>query len=97
MIHIEITPTFPQVQISQAKQRLLSATRDHTSRLDTLNELTKDKQDLEGVLDGKQKNLGGEYSGQRKADLKERQRLLQVESYHYITILENILPTTTSS
>jgi len=67
-----------EVQISQAKQRLLTATRDHTSRLDTLNEITKDKQDLESVLDGKQKNLGGEYSGQRKADLKERQRLLQL-------------------
>ncbi|KAL5270283.1 hypothetical protein ACHWQZ_G001132 [Mnemiopsis leidyi] len=66
------------VQINQAKQRLLTSTRDHTGRLDTLNELTKDKQDLEGVLDGKQKNLGGEYSGQRKADLKERQRLLQL-------------------
>jgi len=66
------------VQINQAKQRLLTSTRDHTGRLDTLNELTKDKQDLESVLDGKQKNLGGEYSGQRKADLKERQRLLQL-------------------
>ena len=69
-----------QVQINQAKQRLLTATRDHTSHLDILNELTKDKQDLESVLDSKQKNLGGEYSGQRKADLKERQRLLQVLS-----------------
>ncbi|XP_063689301.1 cilia- and flagella-associated protein 44-like isoform X19 [Bolinopsis microptera] len=66
------------VQINQAKQRLLTATRDHTSHLDILNELTKDKQDLESVLDSKQKNLGGEYSGQRKADLKERQRLLQL-------------------
>jgi len=47
------------VQINQAKQRLLTSTRDHTSRLDTLNELTKDMQNLEGVLDGKQKNLGG--------------------------------------
>ena len=43
-----------------------------------MNDLTKERQDLEGQLDGKQKNLGGEYSGQRKADLKERQRLIQV-------------------
>lgn len=66
------------VQINQAKQTLLNATREHTGRLDTLNELTKERQDLEGQLDGKQKNLGGEYSGQRKADLKERQRLIQL-------------------
>ncbi|XP_074652110.1 cilia- and flagella-associated protein 44-like isoform X2 [Tubulanus polymorphus] len=65
-------------KIGVKKDRITDLIRENTNRLEQLNMLLGEKKDYEGELDSRQKNLGGEYSGSRKADIHERQRLIQL-------------------
>ncbi|XP_048254045.1 cilia- and flagella-associated protein 44-like isoform X2 [Haliotis rufescens] len=64
--------------IAEKRSRITDLIRDNTNRLEQLNMLMMEKKDLEASLDSRQKNLGEEYTGQRKADLNEKQRLIQL-------------------
>ncbi|XP_046572732.1 cilia- and flagella-associated protein 44-like isoform X2 [Haliotis rubra] len=64
--------------IAEKRSRITELIRDNTNRLEQLNMLMTEKKDFESSLDSRQKNLGEEYTGQRKADLNEKQRLIQL-------------------
>ena len=53
-------------------------TRENTQRLDTFTVLLQEKKELEQMLNSRQKSLGTEFTGSRKADIRERQRLVQL-------------------
>ncbi|XP_064651335.1 cilia- and flagella-associated protein 44-like isoform X2 [Lineus longissimus] len=65
-------------KIERRKDRITDLIRENTNRLEQLNMLLGEKKDYEGELDSRQKNLGTEFSGSRKADIHERQRLIQL-------------------
>ncbi|XP_028405556.1 cilia- and flagella-associated protein 44-like [Dendronephthya gigantea] len=65
-------------KIQTYKQKLTQRTRENTGRLNTSTLLYQEREELEQKLDGKQKSLGAEYSGNRKTDLRERHRLVQL-------------------
>ncbi|XP_048588414.1 cilia- and flagella-associated protein 44-like isoform X2 [Nematostella vectensis] len=65
-------------KIESYKQKSTQLTRENTQRLDTFTVLLQEKKELEHMLDSRQKSLGTEFTGARKADLRERQRLVQL-------------------
>ncbi|EDO32311.1 predicted protein, partial [Nematostella vectensis] len=65
-------------KIDSYKQKSTQLTRENTQRLDTFTVLLQEKKELEHMLDSRQKSLGTEFTGARKADLRERQRLVQL-------------------
>ena len=65
-------------KIKDKKIRITSLIRDNTNRLDQLCVLMNEQKQFEKSLDSRQKNLGEEYSGARKADVHEKQRLIQL-------------------
>ncbi|CAH1796965.1 unnamed protein product [Owenia fusiformis] len=71
-------------KIKAKKNHITELIRENTNRLEQLTMLLGEKRELESGLDSRQKSLlaikdqGGEFSGQRKADLRERQRLIQL-------------------
>merc|ERR1711894_552913 len=65
-------------KIQEAKDHITLLIRENTDKLDQLNMLLGEKKSFEGDLDSRQKNLGSEYTGARKADIHERQRLIQL-------------------
>jgi len=64
--------------IHRHQEELTRIIRENTKRLDTCTILLQENKQLEHQLDSRQKNLGGEFRGNRKADLEERQRLVQL-------------------
>ncbi|XP_060551905.1 LOW QUALITY PROTEIN: cilia- and flagella-associated protein 44-like [Ruditapes philippinarum] len=64
--------------ISEKKNQITDLIRENTKRLNQLSNLLNNKHGSEGALDSRQKNLGEEYSGARKADVREKQRLIQL-------------------
>ncbi|XP_070551975.1 cilia- and flagella-associated protein 44-like isoform X2 [Ptychodera flava] len=65
-------------KIALKKERITELTRDNTEKLEQLTLLLGENKELETQLDSRQKNLGGEFQGARKADMRERQRLIQL-------------------
>lgn len=65
-------------KIREKKNRITELIKDNTHKLDQLNLLLGEKKSFENSLDGRQKNLGEEYSGARKSDVREKQRLIQL-------------------
>ncbi|CAG2237888.1 CFAP44 [Mytilus edulis] len=65
-------------KIKDKKNKITLLIRDNTNRLDQLNLLMNEQKQFEKSLDSRQKNLGEEYSGIRKADVHEKQRLIQL-------------------
>ncbi|XP_022324096.2 cilia- and flagella-associated protein 44-like isoform X1 [Crassostrea virginica] len=65
-------------KIAEKKAKITALIRDNTDRLDQLCILLNEKKSFEGELDSRQKSSGQEYTGARKADLRERQRLIQL-------------------
>ncbi|XP_033757971.1 cilia- and flagella-associated protein 44-like isoform X3 [Pecten maximus] len=65
-------------KIAERKDRITYLIRDNTRRLDQLCVLLNDKKDYESSLDTRQESSGEEYSGARKADIREKQRLIQL-------------------
>ncbi|XP_021372219.1 cilia- and flagella-associated protein 44-like isoform X2 [Mizuhopecten yessoensis] len=65
-------------KIVERKDRITHLIRDNTRRLDQLCVLLNDKKEYESSLDVRQESSGEEYSGARKADIREKQRLIQL-------------------
>ncbi|XP_067931339.1 cilia- and flagella-associated protein 44-like [Watersipora subatra] len=65
-------------KIRRRKDKITDLIRENTNRIETLNMMQTEKRDLQLQLDSKQKSLGGEFSGVRKADVHEKQRLIQL-------------------
>merc|ERR1712048_1267581 len=64
-------------KIDALQSKLTGLIRENTRRMDTYTTLLQERKHLEQKLDSKQKDLGSEFHGSRKADLEERQRLVQ--------------------
>ncbi|XP_067037270.1 cilia- and flagella-associated protein 44-like isoform X2 [Acropora muricata] len=65
-------------KVDSYKSTVTKLTRQNTQRLDTYTVLLQEKKELEHMLNSRQKSLGSEFSGNRKADIRERQRLVQL-------------------
>ncbi|KAK3107014.1 hypothetical protein FSP39_005065 [Pinctada imbricata] len=65
-------------KIAEKKERITAKIKDNTNRLDQLCMLLNEKKEFEAHLDSRQKNSGEEFSGARKADIREKQRLIQL-------------------
>ncbi|KAM4795585.1 cilia- and flagella-associated protein 44 [Rhinophrynus dorsalis] len=65
-------------KVMEMKRSLMEVTREHTKKLDKMNELLTERKALEAKLDARQTLVGEEFQGPRKADVKERQKLLQL-------------------
>ncbi|XP_077861599.1 cilia- and flagella-associated protein 44-like [Saccoglossus kowalevskii] len=65
-------------KIAHKKDKITNLTHDNTDKIEQLTLLLGENKELEGLLDSRQKNLGGEFQGVRKADVRERQRLIQL-------------------
>ncbi|XP_063718325.1 cilia- and flagella-associated protein 44-like isoform X2 [Symsagittifera roscoffensis] len=64
--------------IQQQKENITMLTRDNTRRINQMTMLLEEQKVIEDTLNAKQKKLGGEYEGKRKADVRERERLIQL-------------------
>ncbi|XP_071957578.1 cilia- and flagella-associated protein 44-like isoform X2 [Antedon mediterranea] len=67
-----------QEKIESKKDRITELTRENTEAIRHLTMLLGENKGLEKALDSRQKTLGGEFQGSRKADLEEKQRLIQL-------------------
>jgi len=65
-------------KIDALQSKLTGLIRENTRRMDTYTTLLQERKHLEQKLDSRQKDLGSEFHGSRKADLEERQRLVQL-------------------
>ncbi|XP_048773099.2 cilia- and flagella-associated protein 44-like isoform X2 [Ostrea edulis] len=65
-------------KVADKKAKITALIRDNTNRLDQLCMLLNEKKSFEGELDFRQKDSGQEFTGARKADVRERQRLIQL-------------------
>ncbi|KAJ1567975.1 Cilia- and flagella-associated protein 44 [Cladochytrium tenue] len=67
-----------ETKVEDAKREFTLVTRKNTDLLERLVELTRSKQDLDESLEASQRNVNAGYSGPRRKDLAERDRLLQL-------------------
>ncbi|XP_056415931.1 cilia- and flagella-associated protein 44 isoform X2 [Hyla sarda] len=67
-----------EIKVMETKRSLMEITREQTKKLERLNELLTEKKSMEAKLDARQTVVGEEFQGPRKADLQERQKLLQL-------------------
>ncbi|XP_076438307.1 cilia- and flagella-associated protein 44-like isoform X2 [Babylonia areolata] len=65
-------------QISERRSQITTLIRNNTQRLDQLGMLLEENKAYQRSLDKRQKNLGDEYVAVRRADVRERQRLVQL-------------------
>ncbi|KAK7499820.1 hypothetical protein BaRGS_00008911 [Batillaria attramentaria] len=65
-------------EISGRREHITSLIRDNTQRLEQLGMLVAEHKEYQRSLDKRQKNLGDEYVAVRRADVRERQRLVQL-------------------
>ena len=77
-LNIITSSFFLQGKIDSYKGKVTQLTRENTQRLDTYTVLLQEKKELEQMLNSRQKSLGTEFTGSRKADIRERQRLVQL-------------------
>ncbi|KAK7105366.1 cilia- and flagella-associated protein 44-like [Littorina saxatilis] len=64
--------------IDGCRTEITERVRDNTRRLDQLGMLLEENKSYQRSLDKRQKNLGDEYVAVRRADVRERQRLVQL-------------------
>ena len=64
--------------IDDLQSELTKLIRQNTKQLGMYTILHRENQKLEQQLDSRQKNLGSEFQGNRKTDVEERQRLVQL-------------------
>ncbi|XP_040195062.1 cilia- and flagella-associated protein 44 [Rana temporaria] len=82
-----------EVKIMEAKKKVVEVTRENTKKLDRLNEILTEKKVIEAKLDTRQAAVGAEFQGPRKADIRERQKLLhraQVQAEEMENLKEEI-------
>uniref|UniRef100_A0A803J8E9 Cilia- and flagella-associated protein 44 n=1 Tax=Xenopus tropicalis TaxID=8364 RepID=A0A803J8E9_XENTR len=65
-------------KVTEAKRNLMEVTREQTRKLQKMNELLTEKKVLESKLDALQTAVGEEFKGPRRAETKERQKLLHL-------------------
>ncbi|KAM5180821.1 cilia- and flagella-associated protein 44 [Mantella aurantiaca] len=65
-----------EAKLMETKKRLVGATREHTKKLDRLNDILTEKKAIEAKLDARQTAVGAEFQGPRRANTRERQKLL---------------------
>ncbi|XP_078512752.1 cilia- and flagella-associated protein 44 isoform X2 [Lissotriton helveticus] len=75
-----------QVKIADAKQRLREVIREHTMKLEAVNRLLADKITLDAKLDARQTNVGEEFRGPRRADLEDKERLIELVEIQLLEI-----------
>ncbi|XP_075710812.1 cilia- and flagella-associated protein 44 isoform X1 [Rhinoderma darwinii] len=67
-----------KIEVMETKRSLMEITREQTKKLERLNELLVEKKTIEAKLDARQTAVGEEFQGPRKADIRERQKLLEL-------------------
>ncbi|XP_066455410.1 cilia- and flagella-associated protein 44 isoform X2 [Eleutherodactylus coqui] len=67
-----------ELKVMETKRNLMEITCDQTKKMERLNELLTEKKSIEAKLDARQTVVGEEFQGPRKADIRERQKLLQL-------------------
>ncbi|XP_018428354.1 PREDICTED: cilia- and flagella-associated protein 44 [Nanorana parkeri] len=83
-----------EAKITERKKKLVEVTREHTKKLDRLNEILTEKKVIEAKLDARQTVVGAEFLGPRKAETRERQKLLhraQMQAEEIESLKEEIL------
>uniref|UniRef100_A0A8D0G0V4 Cilia- and flagella-associated protein 44 n=1 Tax=Sphenodon punctatus TaxID=8508 RepID=A0A8D0G0V4_SPHPU len=63
------------------RQRLMLLMKENTSKLQQMNVFCIEKMGLETKLDALQNNLGAEFQGPRKAEIKEKERLIALVQF----------------
>ncbi|XP_074070622.1 cilia- and flagella-associated protein 44 [Macrotis lagotis] len=80
-------------KISQVRWDLMMKTKEHTKKLQQMNELFLEKQQLEGRLNTLQTQQGNAFQGPRKADIVAREKiteLIQVQAEKILALKEEI-------
>ncbi|XP_071995060.1 cilia- and flagella-associated protein 44 isoform X2 [Engystomops pustulosus] len=67
-----------EIKVLETRRSLMETTREQTKKLERLNELLYEKKTIEAKLDARQTVVGEEFQGPRRADIQERQKLLQL-------------------
>ncbi|XP_006628047.3 cilia- and flagella-associated protein 44 isoform X2 [Lepisosteus oculatus] len=67
-----------EAKVQEAKEVLTEVTRQNTQRLLQVNQLLTERKDLEERLNARQRKMGGQFQGRRRAEEDERQRLIQL-------------------
>ncbi|XP_078493244.1 cilia- and flagella-associated protein 44-like isoform X2 [Ciona intestinalis] len=67
-----------QRRIDELRERITELTRDNTIRLERLNVLANDKEELEQGLDHRQRTMELEQKGRKKSEIREQHRLVQL-------------------
>ncbi|XP_073525464.1 cilia- and flagella-associated protein 44-like [Phyllobates terribilis] len=67
-----------KIKVMETKRSLMEITRVQTKKMERLNDLLTEKKTIEAKLDAQQTAVGEEFQGPRKADVQERQKLLQL-------------------
>ncbi|KAK3770719.1 hypothetical protein RRG08_037905 [Elysia crispata] len=65
-------------EIMRRKERITNLVRDNTQRLTQLAMMLKEQNQYTDSLDNRQKKVGADFTGQRKTDVREKQRLIQL-------------------
>ncbi|KAM4046708.1 cilia- and flagella-associated protein 44 isoform 2-T2 [Anomaloglossus baeobatrachus] len=67
-----------KMKVMETKRSLMEITREQTRKMEKLNDLLTQKRSMEAKLEARQTAVGEEFQGPRKADVQERQKLLQL-------------------
>ncbi|GFO10997.1 cilia- and flagella-associated protein 44-like [Plakobranchus ocellatus] len=65
-------------EIMRRKERITNLVRDNTQRLTQLAMMLTEQNQYTESLDNRQKKVGADFTGQRKTDVREKQRLIQL-------------------
>ncbi|XP_077335811.1 cilia- and flagella-associated protein 44 isoform X3 [Lithobates pipiens] len=82
-----------EAKLMETKKKVVEVTRENTKKLDRLNEILTEKKVVEAKLDTRQTAVGAEFQGPRKADIRERQKLLhraQIQAEEMESLKEEI-------
>ncbi|XP_068925975.1 cilia- and flagella-associated protein 44 [Petaurus breviceps papuanus] len=80
-------------KISQVRWDLMVKTKEHTKKLQQMNELCLEKRELEGRLNTLQSQQGNAFQGPRKADIVAREKiteLIQIQAEKILALKEEI-------
>ncbi|KAL2085147.1 hypothetical protein ACEWY4_018467 [Coilia grayii] len=67
-----------EAKVCRARQVLTQATREHTERLQRMNSLLFERKELEDKLNSRQKKMGAQFQGGRRADMQDLARLQEL-------------------
>ncbi|XP_063072845.1 cilia- and flagella-associated protein 44 [Engraulis encrasicolus] len=67
-----------EAKVCKARLALTEATRENTVRLQRMNSLLCEKKELEDKLNSRQKKMGAQFQGARRADIQELTRLQEL-------------------